>query len=165
MGSFGVITLFNGNPDVLVLVGRLLESAGFDVVSALVPDVRKGRCDVNQMMARHNPAVVVYDIGAPYEENWAMFQRLHATAMRDRRFVLTSANPARVEWLAGRDERIYEIVDQPLDLDNIVHAVKEAVRARRIIPGKREPAPDVQRDGDAGTASLGPSAVVVLDVE
>jgi DNA-binding NarL/FixJ family response regulator len=135
MGSLGVVALFNGNPDVLVPVGRLLESAGFQVVSALIPEVRAGRCDVNGMMARHDPAVVVYDIAAPYEENWAMFLQLRATAMRDRRFVITAANPSRVEWLAGRDERIYEIVDQPLDLDHIVHAVKEAARARRFIPG------------------------------
>jgi DNA-binding response OmpR family regulator len=86
-------------------------------------------------MERHSPAVVVYDIAAPYEENWAMFQQLRATAMRDRRFVITSANPSRVERLAGRDERIFEIVDKPLDLDIIVHAVKEAARARRFILG------------------------------
>ena len=135
MGSVEIVALFNANPDALVLVGKLLESAGFGVVSALIPDVRAGRCDVNGMMARPDPAVVVYDIAAPYEENWAMFQQLRATAMRDRRFVITSANPARVQRLAGRDERIYEIVDQPLDLDNIVHAVKEATRARRFIPG------------------------------
>jgi DNA-binding NarL/FixJ family response regulator len=135
MGSHGVVALFNGNPDVLVLVGRLLESAGFEVVSAHIPKVRDGRCDVNRMMERHNPAVVVYDIAAPYDENWAMFQQLRGTAMRDRRFVLTSPNPIRVERLAGRDERIFEIVDQPMDLDNIVHAVKEAARARQFIPG------------------------------
>jgi DNA-binding response OmpR family regulator len=136
MGSLGVVALFNGNPDVLALVGKLLESAGFDVVSALIPEVRDGRCDVNRMMDRYDPAVVVYDIAAPYEENWAMFQQLRETAMRDhRRFVITSANPARVERLAGRDERIFEIVDQPLDLDNIVHAVKDAARARQFIPG------------------------------
>lgn len=135
MGSLGVVALFNGNPDVLALVGKLLESAGFDVVSALIPAVRDGRCDVHRMMARYDPAVVVYDIAAPYEENWVMFQQLRATAMRDRRFVMTSANPARVERLAGRDERIFEIVDQHLDLGNIVHAVKEAARARRFIRG------------------------------
>ena len=135
MGFLGVVALFNGNPDVLALVGKLLESAGFDVVSALIPAMRDGRCDVHRMMARHDPAVVVYDIAAPYEENWVMFQQLRATAMRDRRFVITSANPARVERLAGRDERIFEIVDQHLDLDNIVHAVKEAARARRFICG------------------------------
>jgi DNA-binding NarL/FixJ family response regulator len=135
MGSLGVVALFNGNPDVLALVGKLLESAGFEVVSATITEVRDGRCDVQRIIGRHEPAVVVYDIGAPYEENWAMFQQLRATAMRDRRFVITSANPARVEWLAGRDERIFEIVDQRLDPDSIVHAVKEAARARRFIPG------------------------------
>jgi DNA-binding response OmpR family regulator len=135
MGSLGVVALFNGNPDVLALVGKLLESAGFDVVSALIPAVRDGRFDVNRMMKRHDPAVVVYDIAAPYEENWDMFQQLRAKAMRDRRFVITSANPVRVERLAGRDERIFEIVDQPMDLDNIVHAVKEAARSRRFILG------------------------------
>jgi DNA-binding NarL/FixJ family response regulator len=135
MGSLGAVALFNGNPDVLTLVGKWLESAGFEVVSALTPAVGDGRCDVNRMMDRHDPAVVVYDIAAPYEQNWALFQQLRATAMRDRRFVITSANPARVEWLAGRDERIFEIVDQPLDPDNIVHAVREAAHARRFIPG------------------------------
>ena len=135
MGSLGVVALFNGNPDVLALVGKLLESAGFEVVSATITEVRDGRCDVQRIIGRHDPAVVVYDIGAPYEENWAMFQQLRATAMRERRFVITSANPARVEWLAGRDERIFEIVDQRLDPDSIVHAVKEAARARRFIPG------------------------------
>jgi len=135
MGSLSVVALFNGNHDALALVGKLLESAGFDVVSALIPEVRDGRCDVNRMMEQHDPAVVVYDIAAPYEENWAMFQQLRATAMRDRNFVITSANPVRVERLAGRDDRIFEIVDQPFDLDNIVHAVKEAARARRFIPG------------------------------
>ena len=135
MGSLGVVALFNGNPDVLELVGKLLESAGFEVVSAPIPEVRDGRYDVNRMMDHHDPAVVVYDVAAPYEQSWAMFQQLRATAMKDRRFVITSANPARVEWLAGRDERIFEIVDQRLDLDNIVHAVKEAARARRFILG------------------------------
>jgi hypothetical protein len=134
MGSLEVVALFNGNPDVLALVGKRLESAGFEVVSALIPEVRDGRCDVTRMIDGRNPTVVVYDIAPPYEQNWAMFQQLRATAMSDRRFVITSANPARVERLAGRDERIFEIVDRSV-LDNIVYVVKEAARARQFIPG------------------------------
>ncbi len=149
MGSpLGVVALFNANPDVLALVGKLLESAGFDVVSALTPEVRDGRCDVRCMMDRYDPAVVVYDIAAPYEEHWAMFQQLRATAMRERRFIITSANRARVERLAGRDERIFEIVDQPPDLDTIVQAVKEAARARRFIPGNSHEKSNVMPMGD-----------------
>jgi DNA-binding response OmpR family regulator len=138
MGSLGVVVLFNRNPDALVPLARLLESAGFDVVSAHIPEVRDGRCDADGIMERHDPAVIVYDIDPPYEENWDNFQVCRATSMRDRRFVITSANPAYVQRLAGRDERIYEIVDEPWDLDNIVDAVKEAARARRFIPGNSQ---------------------------
>jgi DNA-binding NarL/FixJ family response regulator len=140
MGTLGVVALFNSNPDALLSLCRLIESAGFDVVSALIPEVRDGRCDVNGIMEQHDPVVVVYDIGPPYEESWAVFEHCRATAMRDRRFVITSADPARVERLAGRDDRIFEIVDdRPVDLGNIVQAIKEAARARRFIPGSVNP--------------------------
>ena len=138
MGSLGVVVLFNANLDAVASLAKLLESAGFDAVSALIPEVINGRCDANDIMERHDPAVVVYDIGPPYEENWEIFQLCRATSMRDRRFVITSPNPAQVQRLAGRDERIYEIIDEPWDLDNIVHAVKEAARARRFIPGNSQ---------------------------
>ena len=135
MGSLGVVALFNSHPDAILPLRKLLNSAGFNVVSALIPEVRDGRCDVEGMMKRYDPAVVVYDIGPPYQDNWATFQLCRATSMRDRRFVITSANPTYVARLAERDERIFEIVDQPFDLDTIVHAVKEAARARRFILG------------------------------
>src|SRR5512138_380211 len=105
MGPLGAVALFNSNPDAVVRLGKLLESAGFEVVSALIPQVRDGRCDVNGLMERYDPVVVVYDIGAPYEKHWALFEHCRATAMQNRRFVITSDNPARVEQLAGRDER------------------------------------------------------------
>jgi len=133
MGSLGVIALFNSNLDAIVMLGKLLESAGFTVVSALIPDVRNGRCDVNAMLDRHDPSVIVYDIGPPYEENWKMFEALRAsTSMRHRRCVITALNASRVEELARSDDRIYEVVDKQSDLVEIVHAVKEAARARVI---------------------------------
>ena len=133
MGSFGSVALFNSNLDALVLLGKLLESAGFTVVSALIPDVRSGRCDVNGMFEQHDPSVIVYDIGPPYEENWKMFEELRAsTSMRHRRCVITAVNAARVEQLAASDDRIYEVVDKASDLGEIVKAVKEAARAHII---------------------------------
>jgi DNA-binding response OmpR family regulator len=138
MGSLGVVQLFHSNPDVLAPLARLLESAGFDVVSALIPGVHHRYCGADTMMTQQDPAVVVYDIGPPYEKNWAMFERLRATSMRNRRFVITSVNPQQVKQLAGRDDRIYEVVDRPFDLDNIVQAVKEAARARWFNHGAAE---------------------------
>ena len=133
MGSLGVIALFNSNLDALVMLGKLLESAGFTVISALIPALRSGRYDVNAMLDRHDPSVIVYDIGPPYEENWQMFEELRAsTSMRHRRCVITAVNALRVEELARSDDRIYEVVDKQSDLVEIVQAVKEAARARVI---------------------------------
>jgi DNA-binding response OmpR family regulator len=138
MESLGLVQLFHSNPDALRLLARLLESAGFDVVPALIPEVRRGHRDVNAMIAQHDSAVVVYDIGPPYKENWAMFERLRTCSTGKRRFVITSDNPQQVKQLAGRDHRIYEVVDHPFDPNNIVQAVKEAARARWFNHGAAE---------------------------
>jgi len=132
--SFDVVTLFNSNPDAIVRITGLLESAGFTVVPALIPEVRDGRCDVDALMTDHDPSVVVYEIGRPYDEHWAMFEEVRARpSMCDCRFVLTAADAAEVERLAGDDERIFEIVDKDSDPGDLVHAVKEAARARALI--------------------------------
>jgi CheY-like chemotaxis protein len=101
------------------------------VVSAVIHEVRDGRFDVAAFVTQHDPDVIVYDIGPPYRDSWALFEKLRTLPeMRDRRFVITSANARQVEQLVGRDERIYEVVDTPAELGEIAVAVKEAARAR-----------------------------------
>ena len=134
MTSLGVVALFHSDHDAIVMISRLLESAGFTVVSASIPDVRDGQCDVDALMTRHDPSVVVYDIGPPYAENWAMFEQLRARPlMCERRFVITTVNATEVERLAAHDERVFEVVDKDSDLGELVHAVKEAARGRALI--------------------------------
>jgi CheY-like chemotaxis protein len=126
-----VAAVFNTSPDIVDLLRRALEPAGIVTVSALTYQIREGVVDVETFLRQHNPSVVVYDIAPPYDANWQLFQHIcRMDAMRDRRIVLTSINPRHVEQLAGRNERIYEVVGKPLDLDQIVQAVKEAARAR-----------------------------------
>jgi hypothetical protein len=55
---------------------------------------------------------------------------LRETAFKGRRFVLTSPNASALTNLVGKDEKIYEILDDGGDIDAIVQAVREAVRAR-----------------------------------
>jgi hypothetical protein len=76
------------------------------------------------------PKVIVYDIAPPYERNWAYLQHLRRTVLDGYRFVLTSVNVKHVERLVGSDERVYEVVGTPHDLDQIVRATKEAAKAR-----------------------------------
>jgi CheY-like chemotaxis protein len=126
-----VAAVFNTSPDIIDLLRRALEPAGIVVVSLFTYQIREGGVNVEDFLRQHNPHVVVYDIAPPYDANWQLFRHIRAMeSMRDRRIVLTSINPRRVEELTGVDERVYEVVGKPLDLDQIVRAVKEAAMAR-----------------------------------
>ena len=128
-----MVAVFNTSPDTVEMLRVVLQQAGFVVASAFTFEIRDGRVDLDSFMRRHYPKVIVYDIAPPYDANWALFQRLRADgALKDCQFVITSTNAAHVQALAGRDERIYEIVGKPYDLDMIVRAVKEASRARAV---------------------------------
>ena len=126
-----VVAIFNTSPDLIDLVRRAFEPAGIVVISLLTFQIREGGVDLEQFLSHNNPHVVVYDIAPPYDANWALFQHIRSLrAMRGRKVVLTSINKRQVEKLSGRDETIYEIVGKPLDLNRLVHAVKEAARQR-----------------------------------
>ncbi len=109
----------------------ILEQAGFVVVSLLTYQIREGAVDIETFLRQHQPNVVIYDIAPPYEANWRLFQHVcRLPSMKACEIVLTSTNASRVTDLVGRDRRIYEIVGKPLDLDQIISAVKSAAHAR-----------------------------------
>ena len=126
-----VVAVINTSPDTVEMLRTTLERAGFVVITGYTFDIRDGRLDIDAFLTKHQPRVVVYDVAPPYDQNWRLFQHLRGLeSMRTRRFVITSTNPKHLEQLAGRDERIYEIVGRPLDLDAVVTAVKEAFKSR-----------------------------------
>jgi DNA-binding NtrC family response regulator len=128
-----VAAIFNTSPDIVDLLRRALEPAGIVTVSVLTHQIREGAVDVDGFLRQHDPNVIVYDIAPPYDANWQLFQHMcRMEAMRKRPVVLTSINVQHVEKLAGRNDRIYEIVGKPFDLDLIVRAVKEAAHVRAV---------------------------------
>ena len=124
------VAVINTTPDAVDLLKDVLEQAGFLVITAFTWAIQNGTVDLKGLLQTYQPKVIVYDIAPPYERNWMHFLHLRETVLKGYRFVLTSVNVRHVESLVGADERVYEVVGKPHDLDAIVRAIKEAVRAR-----------------------------------
>jgi DNA-binding NarL/FixJ family response regulator len=127
--SSPVVAVVNTNPDVVELLKAKIEAAGFIVLIMHVADIRAG-LDLGAVLSQHDPRVIVYDIVAPYERNWRLFEHLRGSLLKGRRFVLTTPNADALRRLIGRDEAVYEILEDGEDVHAIVQAVREAARAR-----------------------------------
>ena len=126
-----VVAVVNTNPDLVELLKARLEAAGFVALVIHIADIRAG-LDVGSVLAQHDPCVIVYDVVMPYDRNWRFLQHLRETSFEGRRFVLTKPNAGGLRKLVGRDEKIYEILDDTEDIDTVVQAVREAARARPL---------------------------------
>ena len=124
-----VVAVVNTNPDLVELLKARIEAAGFVVLVIHIAEFRAG-LDLRSVLAQHDPKVVVYDVVPPYERNWRFLQHLRETTFNGQQFVLTSPNEGALAKLVGRDETVYEILNDGADIDVIVQAVREASRAR-----------------------------------
>jgi CheY-like chemotaxis protein len=129
MSKLPVVAVINTNPDLVELLKARLESAGFVVLILHIADIRQGM-DLAGVTQTHRPEVIVFDVVMPYDRNYRFLQHLRETSLKDYRFVLTTPNAAALSRLVGRDEKVYEVLDDRGDIDTIVQAVREAARAR-----------------------------------
>jgi hypothetical protein len=124
-----VVAILNTNPDVVELLKARIEAAGFVALVLHIAEIRAG-VDLEAIVRQRDPRVVVYDVVAPYERNWRFLQHLRETTFRGRQFVLTCPNVRGLARLMGKDDKVYEILEDGGDVDAIVQAVREAARAR-----------------------------------
>jgi hypothetical protein len=123
-----VVAILNSNDDTVELLRTVLEMEGMVAVSAHVSDMRRGQFDFSGFLAEHDPQVVIYDLPPPYDRSWLFYEHLRSLpTMQNRKFVLTSTNPARLMQIAKADQPILEIIGKPYDLQIITAAVKKAL--------------------------------------
>jgi CheY-like chemotaxis protein len=124
-----VVAILNANDDIVELLRVVFENAGLIAVSAHVDAIKRGEVDFEQFVRQHRPDVIVYDIPPPYDRQWAFLNHMRRLpALQNVPFVVTTTNAARLHELVGTDERIYEIVGKPYDLDDILTAVRSCTK-------------------------------------
>jgi DNA-binding response OmpR family regulator len=132
--SVDVIAVLNATPDALAILRMALEHEGFVVVGALIPEIHAGAVDLDALIRQHHPKVIVYDVALPYEAEWRVLQRYKAMpSLAGCRWILTTTNKVHVERLTADDAQILTIVGTPYELQEIVQAVRDALR--RSPPG------------------------------
>jgi len=128
-----VVAIVNTNPDLVRLLRVNLESAGYVVLVIHIEDIKTAAGDVEAIIERHNPRVIIYDIVPPYDVNWRFFDHLRTTrAFQNRHFVITTVNISQVQRVVGKESVVYEVVGEASDIQQVVRAVREATRARAV---------------------------------
>jgi CheY-like chemotaxis protein len=122
-----VVAVFNSSDDMVELLRMMLESNGFVVVSGHIADLRRAKLDLGAFVQQNQPAVVVYDLVPPYDTQWAFLDHLRQVSpLREIPFVITSTNAKMARELAGRTERVIEILGRPFEMDELLAAVRRA---------------------------------------
>ena len=125
----GVVAVINSNADTVEMLRLAMQQEGFESVTAHIEEIKRGLLDFPRFLEQHDARVVIYDIPPPYDQNWEFLKLLRTTdALRDRAVVVTTTHKGHLEQLVGPTDAI-EIVGKPYDLDQVIRAVRQALRA------------------------------------
>jgi CheY-like chemotaxis protein len=120
------IAIVNSSDELIDILAEVFRRDGYEVVTAHSRDVREGKIDLPEFMARCDPAVLLYDVAVPYDENWRFVQTLRQRPeLEGRQLILTSTNKRALEQLVGPTDT-YEIIGKPFDVQQIRAAVTRA---------------------------------------
>lgn len=130
-GTSPVVAVINTSDDLVQVLRDALIREGFDVVTSHVQDFKTGGQDFGSFLRSHKPAVVVYDISVPYEDNWTFLQTLRELPdARGRAFVVTTVNKRVFERRVGRADVVEIEGGRADDLDPVIDAVKGQMSRR-----------------------------------
>src|SRR4051812_6857274 len=117
------LVILNASQDTCEMLEEYFRSRGWEPVSVATRDLRDGATTPAELIAACKPDVMLVDVAIPYEENWALVQRLRADSAVTCPTVVTTTNEAAVRRLVAPREPIYEIVGKPYDLDRLHDAL------------------------------------------
>lgn len=124
-----MIAVINTSDDlVLALRNRLLDE-GYEIVIGHIRDIKMGRTNFETFLRTHRPAVVIYDIAIPYEDNWTFFNTLrHLPQSLDQPFIVTTVNKRVLEQRVGKTDAIELVGGHADDFEPVVDALAAATQ-------------------------------------
>ncbi len=126
MAARARILVANGNDDILAALEDVLGTAGYEVRTAHVRELRRGDRDLHALFREFRPQVAIVDIGPPYDENWGFAKTLVADPVTGRiPFLWTTTNAHALTEFAG--VLVDELLLKPYDLDHLLEKVRKAL--------------------------------------
>lgn len=128
MSERPVVAVMNNIEDLVRMFSEILRGAGYDVVSAMLADARRGDLDLIGFLKEHDPRVVIYDVSFPYAVNWTMLQGLRDRGVLQGRGVLVTTPNSRAMKDLLRVQDVLEISGRPEEYSNLVELVGKLVK-------------------------------------
>jgi DNA-binding response OmpR family regulator len=99
------------------------------VTTAHVRELKLHPERIEELMRREDPRLIVLDVSPPYVENWEWYRTVFAPhpAVQGRRIVLTTTNRRALQEASDTGDTI-ELLGKPFDLEQLVAAVRHALR-------------------------------------
>lgn len=137
-----VVAILNNIEDLVRMFAEILRGAGYDVVTAMLADARRGKQDLVAFIKESDPRVIVYDISFPYAVNWTMLEGLRDRgALTGRGVLVTTPNRQAMKDLL-RVGACIEITGRPEEYSKLVDEVGNLVKEPRWPPElEKRPSP------------------------
>ena len=124
-----MVAILNSNDDLLELLRRIVEAAGYATVTAHAHEVGRTVAAVQRFLRRHEPAVILFDVSPPYLLNWTLLRDLEAAEVAlgsGSHFVVTTPNRGALERAVGPTAAI-ELIGTAEDEAAIGDAIRQAL--------------------------------------
>ena len=123
------VAVVNSSEDTVEMLRTLLEREGWEVVTAHVDDIKRGRYDLLQMLEGRDPRVVIWDVSPPYDQNWTFLKLVRSSrAMDERTVIVTTTNKPALERFVGPTDAV-EIFTKPYDVEVLIDRITRTLKA------------------------------------